>query len=154
MAAFVEGLVLAPDQTSVLEANPEKRSMRPPALVETGPQPPIEEQRRHPRAPYRTPVRVEVAGIGAVDGRSEDISAGGLFVVTRGHIADRSQVTIRFALPIDGKVVSEMAIVKWSRAPKEEDVGAVRAIGIELISPAAETLKQIARYVQFMATDK
>ncbi|MBX3234178.1 MAG: PilZ domain-containing protein [Labilithrix sp.] len=143
----------AREPTTVLTAVPEKRgaSMRPPAA------PPAEspkELRRFPRAPYRTPVRVEIAGIGAVDGRSEDISAGGLFVVTRGHIADRAQVTIRFALPIDGKVVSEMAIVKWSRAPNADDVGAVRAIGIELVSPGAETTKQVARYVQLMASEQ
>ena len=155
MASFVEALTAAPEQTRVLEAKPERRgaSLRPPPSA-TAPAEPVKEQRRHARAPYRTPVRVEVAGIGAVDGRSEDISAGGLFVVTRGHIADRAQVTIRFALPIDGKIVSETALVKWSRAPNEDDVGAVRAIGIELLSPGAETLRQIARYVQYMATEK
>lgn len=153
MQTFVDALTQAPEQTSVLEADPVKRgaSLRPPAAP--APEAPPKELRRHPRAPYRTPVRVEVAGIGAVDGRSEDICVGGLFVVTRGHIADGAQVTVRFALPIDGKVVSETAVVRWSRAPNEDDVGAVRAIGIELVSPGSETTKQIARYVKFMASD-
>jgi hypothetical protein len=172
MKSFAEALIAAPasgpirrtSSSMLLAADPEKRgvSNRPPApapasspalavavVAET-----MKEMRKHPRAPYRTPVRVEVPGMGAVDGRSEDISMGGLFVVTRGHIADKAQVTIRFALPIDGKVVSESAIVKWSRAPSEADVGAVRAIGIELVSPSAETTKQIGRYVQFMAVEK
>ena len=154
MKAFLEGLTAdRTKRTSMLDADPVKRgaSLRPPKAP-TAEEP--TELRKHPRAPYRTPVRVEVPGIGAVDGRSEDISAGGLFVVTRGHIADKAQVSIRFALPIDGKVVSETAIVRWSRAPNEEDVGAVRAIGIELVSPGSETQKQIARYVQFMASEK
>ena len=98
-------------------------------------------------------MRVEVPGIGAVDGRSEDISEGGLFVVTRGKIADGAQVTIRFALPIDGKVVSETGVVRWSRAPNSGDGGgAARAIGIELSAAHEESLKQIARYVSFMGT--
>jgi len=113
------------------------------------------EMRRHPRAAYRTPVRVEVPGIGAVDGRSEDISERGLFVVTRGKIADGTEVTVRFALPIDGKVVAEAGIVRWSRAPQAGDAtGAARAIGIELTSPGAESVKQISRYVAFMASEK
>ncbi len=113
------------------------------------------ELRRHARAAYRTPVRVEVPGFGAVDGRSEDISERGLFVVTRGKIADGAQVTVRFALPIDGKVVAEAGIVRWSRAPQVGDAaGAARAIGIELMSPGAETVKQIGRYVAFMASER
>ena len=114
-----------------------------------------EEMRRHRRAAYRTPVRVEVPGISAVDGRSEDISERGLFVVTRGKIDDGVEVTVRFALPIDGKVVAEPGIVRWSRAPQAGDsAGAARAIGIELTSPGAESVKQISRYVSFMASEK
>jgi len=149
MKSFLDSLS-KPEPTSVLEATPDKRgtSLRPTLPSDST------ELRKHPRAPYRTPVRVEVAGIGAVDGRSEDISPGGLFIITRGHIDDRAQVSIRFALPIDGRVVSETAVVKWSRAASEGDIGSVRAIGIELSSPSAETMKQIARYVQFMAVER
>ncbi|MBX3224808.1 MAG: PilZ domain-containing protein [Labilithrix sp.] len=158
-----------PTAVRLLDANPDRRgtSIRPrPRSV--APPPPAEpaapsaptpssaaaEMRRYPRAAYRTPVRVEVPGIGAVDGRSEDVSEAGLFVVTRGKIADGAQVTVRFALPIDGKVVSESGIVRWSKAPQSGDGGAARAIGIELTSPGAESAKQIARYVSFMASEK
>ncbi|MDF2693458.1 MAG: hypothetical protein K0S65_1841, partial [Labilithrix sp.] len=163
----------APLVMQLLDAKPERRgtSIRPeprsasvvppPEVVEAAPvltgTPPSAatdpvEMRRYPRAAYRTPVRVEVPGIGAVDGRSEDISEGGLFVITRGKIADGAQVTVRFALPIDGKVVSETGVVRWSRAPHSGDGGA-RAIGIELSSPGAESVKQISRYVSFMAAE-
>ena len=171
----------APAELGLLDANPERRgtSIRPPPRAsETSAEPealeaPVTaaddpapanaaeprtapaEMRRHPRAAYRTPVRVEVPGIGAVDGRSEDISERGLFVVTRGKIADGAQVTVRFALPIDGKVVAEAGVVRWSRAPQAGDAtGAARAIGIELTSPGAESVKQISRYVAFMASEK
>jgi uncharacterized protein (TIGR02266 family) len=146
------------EATQLLSANPEKRgqSLRPvaEAAVPVPPQakPLPSELRQHVRASYRTPVRVEVAGIGAVDGRSEDISEGGLFVVSRGKISEGAHVTVRFALPIDGKVVSEPGIIRWSRAPRSGDGGEPRGIGIEFSSPNAESLKQIARYVSFMAS--
>lgn len=161
-----------PTQLHLLDAKPERRgtsirpvprsaSVAPPAEEEAtekpAPQPSSDatELRRYPRAAYRTPVRVEVPGIGAVDGRSEDISERGLFVVTRGKIADGAQVTVRFALPIDGKVVSESGVVRWSRAQNEGDGGgAARAVGIELTSPGPESGKQISRYVSFMAAEK
>ncbi|MBX3210807.1 MAG: PilZ domain-containing protein [Labilithrix sp.] len=157
----------APASMRLLDASPERRgksirplrrSVAPPPEAEKVPPPPPSpapsEMRRYPRAAYRTPVRVEVPGIGAVDGRSEDISEGGLFVVTRGKIADGAQVTVRFALPIDGKVVSESGVVRWSKAPHSGDGGVARAIGIELTSPGPESIKQISRYVSFMAAEK
>jgi hypothetical protein len=140
--------------TELLEAKPERRASIKPVAPEAA-KPAVQEMRRYPRAAYRTPVRVEVTGVGAVDGRSEDISERGLFVVTRGKIAADAVVTVRFALPIDGKVVSETGVVRWSRAPNTADSGAgARAIGIELTSPSAESIRQIARYVSFMAAEK
>ena len=102
-------------------------------------------QRRHVRAPYRTPVRIEIAGAGAVDGRSEDISQGGMFVVTRAPIKEGTKVVLRFALPIDGRIISEGGIVRWAR---------LAAVGIELESPAPETQRQVERYVSLMAEEK
>lgn len=129
----------ARDATHLLEASLRERKS------EGAPAPAPADQRRFVRAPYRTPIRIEVPGIGAVDGRSEDISEGGLLVVTRESIAPGTTVTVRFALPIDGKVVSEPAVVKWSRSS---------AIGVALESPAAETRRQIERYVSLMGDEK
>jgi hypothetical protein len=161
-----------PEVIRLLDARPERRgaSIQPaprPASVPPFPKaaeamptapPPAKaaaEMRRYLRAAYRTPVRVEVPGFGAIDGRSEDISEGGLFIVTRSKIADGAEVTVRFALPIDGKVVAEAGFVRWSRVPHSSDGGgAARAIGIELSTPGEETVKQIARYVSFMASEK
>jgi len=38
-----------------------------------------------------------------------------MFIVTRASIPDGIDVTLRFALPIDGRVVSEAAKVRWAR---------------------------------------
>jgi c-di-GMP-binding flagellar brake protein YcgR len=108
------------------------------------------EQRRYARAPYRTPVRIEVSGIGAVDGRSEDVSGGGLLVVARGGLKAGTEVTVRFALPLDGRVVSEAAVIKWSRAARSDESSGLCAIGVEIHAASAETLRQVERYVSLM----
>jgi c-di-GMP-binding flagellar brake protein YcgR len=95
-------------------------------------------------------VRIEVPGIGAVDGRSEDISGGGLLVLSRGAVKGGAQVTVRFALPLDGRVVSETAIIKWSRASREGETSGLFAIGVEIHEPSAETQRQVERYVSLM----
>ena len=148
LAAALQGATgRARERTQLLEALPSARDMmsgRPPAPT------PGPEQRRFARAAYRTPVRIEVPGIGAVDGRSEDISSGGLLVVSRGGLKAGTEVTIRFALPLDGRVVSEVALAKWSRAARSDESSGLSAIGIELAAPSTETLRQIERYVSLM----
>ena len=117
------------------------------------PKPPAAEHRRFPRAPYRTPVRIEVAGFGNVDGRSEDISARGIYVVSRAKIAENTEVKVRFALPLDGKVVAETAIVKWTRDAKSAEGAGLTAIGVELVAPSVEALRQIEKYVALMSSE-
>jgi hypothetical protein len=139
----------ARERTQLLDASPKARDVasgKPAAAVAaTG-----AEQRRFARAPYRTPVRIEVPGIGALDGRSEDISGGGLLVVSRGSLKGGTEVTVRFALPLDGRVVSETARVTWSRATRSDETSGLCAIGVEIPSPSAETSRQIERYVSLM----
>lgn len=135
----------ARERTQVLEASPRARdraSGKPPS---TGP-----EQRRFARAAYRTPVRIEVPGVGSVDGRSEDVSAGGLLVVARGGLKAGTEVTVRFALPLDGRVVAESAVIKWSRAARSDESSGLCAIGVELTAASVEALRQIERYVALM----
>ena len=136
----------ARERTQLLDASPKARE------VASGPSPaaPGPEQRRFARAPYRTPVRIEVPGIGALDGRSEDISASGLLVVSRGSLRVGSEVTVRFALPLDGRVVAEAAVVKWSRPARSDDSSGQCAIGVELTAASTESLRQIERYTSLM----
>ncbi|MEA2749485.1 MAG: hypothetical protein QOI41_3628 [Myxococcales bacterium] len=144
--ALLEAVPRARERTQLLEASPKARdaaAAKPPAA--TGP-----EQRRFARAPYRTPVRIEVPGLGTVDGRSEDISGGGLLVVSRGSIKGGTEVTVRFALPLDGRVVSESALVKWSRATRSDETSGLSAIGVEIPAASAEMLRQVERYVSLM----
>jgi hypothetical protein len=145
-AALLEAAPNARERTQLLDASPLARdeSLGPP------PPSPGADQRRYPRAPYRTPVRIEVPGIGAVDGRTEDISGGGLLVVSRGGLKEGTVVTIRFALPLDGRVVSESAVVKWARAAHGDDSAGLWALGIAVPENSPEAKRQIERYVSLM----
>jgi serine/threonine-protein kinase len=106
-------------------------------------------RRKMPRAPYVTPVNLLLKG-GAIDGRTEDISEGGLLVITRHPCEPGQRATIRFASPIEGKVVSCEVHLRWVRAARPEMAQGARAIGVEFIDPAAEVRASIARYVAAM----
>ncbi len=136
------------ERTQLLDSSPKAREVAKDAPPPTSAGP---EQRRWARAPYRTPVRIEVPSIGALDGRSEDISGGGLLVVSRGSLKAGTEVTVRFALPLDGRVVAEPAIIKWSRAARSDDSSGLSAIGVELTAISAEALRQIERYASLMS---
>ncbi len=112
--------------------------------------PPGEDPRRKmPRAPYVTPVNLLLKG-GAIDGRTEDISEGGLLVITRHPCEPDQRATIRFASPIEGKVVTCDVHLRWVRAARPEMAQGARAIGVEFIDPAPEVRASIARYVAAM----
>ena len=59
-------------------------------------------------------------------------------------------MTVRFALPLDGRVVAETAVAKWSRAACSDESSGLCAIGVELKFPSPETQRQIDRYVSLM----
>jgi len=149
----------ARERTQLLEASPAARA--PVREVEAAVAPaaapvaaPVADQeRRFTRAAYRTPVHIEVSGIGSLDGRSEDISLGGLLVVSRGSLKGGTEVTLRYALPLDGRIVSEPAIVKWSRPSRSDETSGLSALGVEMLSPSAETTRQIDRYVALMGSE-
>ncbi len=107
------------------------------------------QRRKMPRAAYTTPVQI-LMGTTAIDGRSEDISGGGLLVISREPCTANTEVTVRFALPIEGLVVSCKAHVRWVRAARADDVEGPRAIGLEFIGATPEMSGSIARYVELM----
>ncbi len=149
MGASIQAVL--PDlQGTTLLGPPPPRAMRPrvpPPLPRKAL--PVEQRRRTPRAPYNTPVRVTTAS-GPVDGRTEDISEGGMLVITRQPCEANQRVSIRFALPIEGKVVSCAAHVRWVRVAHPGTEGGPSALGLEFVDPPAEMLASVARYVTLM----
>jgi hypothetical protein len=109
------------------------------------------EHRRAARAPYNTPVRLIVQG-GTVDGRTEDISEGGLLVLTPAVCAAGQSVSARFALPMDGKVASVEAAVRWVRGARGVDRQGINAIGLEFCNAPEPVRDSVARYVALMSS--
>jgi serine/threonine-protein kinase len=108
------------------------------------------QRRRAIRAPYNTPVQVVMRGQQAqtMDGRSEDISEGGLLVLSRDGCTSQQDVVVRFALPMEGKVISAEAHVRWVRA---SPALGVCAIGLEFVDLHPTVRASIATYVGLMA---
>jgi serine/threonine-protein kinase len=102
-------------------------------------------RRVHARAPYVTPLRLIVEGSDPCDGRTEDISEGGLLVLLESTLDLESKLRVRLALPITGKLVEVRAVSKWER-----DHRGRRAIGLEFIELPDEAAQAIRRYVQLM----
>lgn len=103
------------------------------------------QRRQWRRAPYSTPLQLLLES-GGIDGRSEDISEAGLLVVSRESCATGQRAVVRFALPMEGKVVSVDAQVRWVRAAHSR-----HAIGLEFPAPPAYVRMSIARYVDLMS---
>ena len=105
------------------------------------------QRRRWPRAPYATPVRILLPNGGTLDGRNEDISEGGMLLLSREVCAEGETVQVRFALPMEGNVVTCSAVVRWLRAARPDDAESPRAIGLEFVDLAPEVRASVARYV-------
>lgn len=106
------------------------------------------EQRRYRRAPYVTPVRI-VEGSGSVlDGHSEDVSEGGLLVLTPRACTTGDLVRVRFSLPASGKIVEVAALACWVRTARGSG-----AAGLQFQQLPDGARDEIARYVTLMAGD-
>ncbi len=122
----------------------------PPPSGSAAPPPPGPDQRRKlARAPYVTPVRIVMGDI-TIDGRTEDISVGGLLVVCHQVCPTDKKATMRFALPIEGKVAAVDVQVRWVRAARASDPEGPRALGVEFVDPPPEMTASIARFVRLM----
>jgi hypothetical protein len=157
MGAFTEALsqINVPDTGgSLLGIRPPRPLGRPPAKPVVGgagapapapPQLPSDQRRRFPRAPYVTPVRILRAAGKNIDGRSEDISVGGLLVVLSTRCDQDELVKVRFALPITGKLVDLAAVTKWVKTARGTE-----AVGLQFTAIPPETLETIEHYVTSM----
>ena len=74
---------------------------------------PAHKRRKSPRAAYVAPTRIVRANGQRVDGRSEDISEGGMLIIAGHALDDRERVQVRFALPSSGAVVTVTAEARW-----------------------------------------
>lgn len=107
------------------------------------------ELRRTERAEYVTPVALKVAGA-VVEARSEDLSEGGMLVVTSARIEADVELSARFALPIDGRLVELRAKVAWRKDGRPGPAGPTTALGLSFVDAPKDALAAVARYVELM----
>ncbi len=103
-------------------------------------------RRRFARAPYVTPARIFRANGSVLEGRSEDISTGGLLVLAPQAFEQEERVSVRFALPITGKLLEVPATARWVKMAR----GGAGAVGLEFAALLPEQLTVIENYVQAM----
>jgi serine/threonine-protein kinase len=132
---------------------PRPAAAQPPSLAGASPVPPPlpdlpSTRRRFARAPYVTPARILRANGTTLDGRSEDISVGGLLVLAPQAFGQEEQVKVRFALPITGKLLEVPATARWVKMAR-----GTGAVGLEFSALAPDQLAVIENYVTAMGAE-
>lgn len=106
----------------------------------------VETRRAYARAAYVTPVRLLLEGDTHCDGRTEDISEGGVLIFTERDLDAGRRVLLRFAAPMTGLIVEVMATAKWTREQRGR-----RVTGFEFINAPRGVIDSIKRYVGLIA---
>jgi serine/threonine-protein kinase len=102
-------------------------------------------RRQFVRAPYVTPIRIVLGDNQICDGRSEDISEGGVLILADTGVAANQRVKVRLPLPTSGRVVILDATTKWYKTSRTQ-----RAIGIEFLNAPEEVRAEIRAYAALM----
>jgi len=125
---------------ALIDALKEARSVEPVA-PSVAPPP----KRAHPRVSYVTAARVRRPNGDSLDGRTENISEGGILVLGAGKIELGDAVLVRLALPTSGKIASEPGTIRWIRAGGDKS-----AFGVEFDDATPRTVADIRAYVELM----
>lgn len=101
------------------------------------------QRRSELRAPYVTPVGLEHDKL-AVHGRCEDISLGGMLVLTSQPLGVVPELKIRFALPGRARFVVERGAIRWNRRGRQGLV----VSGVQFLSLTTQSEEAINEYVE------
>lgn len=152
-------LGLEPDADAVVDSDPAARrggfvrldllgpkvSAAPAAVVAAPrplPSPSAAQRRRHVRAPYVTEALVLRADGTPIEGRTEDVSEGGVLVATTETCALGERVRVRFALPGSTQMLALDGVVRWARQARAKVL-----LGIELVEVTDEARAALAAAV-------
>jgi serine/threonine protein kinase len=108
--------------------------------------PTIAQRRVFARAAYGTPVRLVRSDGSTLDGRSEDVSEGGLLLLAERSVIAGELVQVRFASPVAGTIVTMPALVRWVRPGR----GGKAVLGCSFTDLNDALRQEIGRYVQWM----
>jgi serine/threonine-protein kinase len=106
-------------------------------------------RRSHARAPYVTLATLQRTGGSATDARIEDLSEGGVLLVTKEPYARGEAVRLRFGMPISGRVFAINGTVRWSRMAR-----GTPATGVEFADLPDPARLEIRQYVALMAANR
>ncbi len=136
-----------------LQKDPEDRHIGPKAFadalwearasIQVEPKPELQ-RREAVRAPYLTPLRLVRDGVDPLAGRCEDISHGGMLVLTSTALPQGETLDVQFALPGTAALVSERMVVRWNRTARQ---GAC-VVGLQFVEAQPEVKESIERYVR------
>lgn len=100
-----------------------------------------EDRRKTRRVHLITHVQCKITGDYTM-GRSEDISEGGLLVVTGKTFDSQTEVAVHFDLPPypPGILIEIQGVVVWARAAE--------SMGIQFLEPSDQQREAIAKYIQ------
>lgn len=127
------------------DAMEERVQVAPIPQLPSFPVPPVQ-RRRYERQPYVTLVRITQEDGFVLDGRSEDISEGGMLVLTPRECANGMKAEVRFALPLSGRIMTVGATLRWVRGGRGR-----AAAGLQFENLESEAQIEIGRYVSIMA---
>lgn len=100
-------------------------------------------QRLFERVPYITMAELNHNGA-TVEGRSEDISLGGMLVRTQETIPAQAKIRIKFTLPGEGRSVAVGATIRWCREAR----GGHYASGVQFVDLPNDCRKAILDFVR------
>ena len=140
--------LLTPLQRSTRRAPPQTTAQGP----AQAPQPtPVGDGRSAARAPYCTPVAILTPDGKRWEGRNEDISSGGMLVISNARCAAGERLRVRFATPVDGRLVTCTVEVRWVRDARRGDDSGLRAVGLAFVDATPGMLASIESFVEFAA---
>jgi len=100
--------------------------------------------RQHARAPYVAPARARLTDGTHADGRTEDLSEGGVLFVTQRSIPQDQPLVLRMPLPT-GRLLEAPAVIRWVKVRRN-----VLAFGLEFTDLTEEARTGIRDYVAVM----
>ena len=126
-----------------------------PIELRTSPVPPVStpaSRRKSKRAPYRTPVRLEL-DTGQIEAKSEDLSKDGIFVlIPEGSprpSAIGARIGVRFASPTTGEMVTCNGVVRWMKVREHAGM----AVGIEFSYLDSRIREALERFVEIVGRE-
>jgi len=134
----------------LLRAEPDAATAAPPGVaVANVATPSFTARREHARAPYMTVSSLQRQGEPARTARIEDISEGGVLLISEQTYTLGEIVRLRFSLPISGRVITLPATVRWTRKAR---TGPATGVGFTELADAARA--EIRQYVALMGNPR